>query len=479
MFPNQSLANLLRQEGVTFMRFGGDMASTLGSWKHYRGPREHRQPRNNYGIAWYERYGGSSSWMYFEFIAMCEELGIIPVIGLAFDADTASVNDNADIIEYLYGSSHTPWGAMRIKDGHPTPYGSVWIQFGNEVGMSEQYADFVLNATAAMEQRSVGTPMERKLRFVSNVVLYPGDFQEPKLSAWKRLIKGAIPLGSRMLNDHHEADGQLLNLAIGGGQTVSNVVKNSLVLANFSQLLHEENSSMKLIVGELDAFSNPGACDHCQLRALQTAAYLNLYQSHSDLIEAICYVNAFERLQQEEQGSGWYQGQVLVLPNMTIREPPYYVLQMASEATQKNVVRSSWKGTNNTMATTADGVEQQLLQIFATASDDGKVVAVRVVNQGCEARTLRLVLRGHLHGTVRAAAVTRVNGSMLRSRVPPPPGGTCVGTEPAFGLMMREANTPARPESVVPEPVHASIASDGSVGVALPHWSFLTLMIQL
>jgi hypothetical protein len=45
--------------------------------------------------------------------------------------------------------------------------------------------------------------------------------------------------------------------------------------------------------------------------------------------------------------------------------------------------------------------------------------------------------------------------------------------------MMREANTPARPQSVVPEQVHASIASDGSVGVALPHWSFLTLMIQL
>eukprot|EP01047_Picozoa_sp_COSAG01_P029500 COSAG01_NODE_2025_length_8604_cov_16.296296_12_plen_413_part_00 len=324
----------------------------------------------------------------------------------------------------------------------------------------------------------VGTPMERKLRFVSNVVLYPEDFQEPKLSAWKRLIKGAMHLGSRMLNDHHEADGQLLNLAIGGGQTVSNIMKNSLVLANFSKLLHQENSSMKLIVGELDAFSNPGACDHCQLRALQTAAYLNLYQSRSDLIEAICYVNAFERLQQEEQGSGWYQGQVLVLPNMTIREPPYYVLQMASEATQKNVVQSSWTGTNNTMATTADGVQQQLLQIFATASDDGKVVAVRVLNQGCEARTLRLVLRGGLHGTAPAAA-TRVNGSMLRSRVPPPPGGTCIGDEPAFGLMMREANTPARPQSVVPEQVHASIASDGSVGVALPHWSFLTLMIQL
>ena len=37
--------------------------------------------------------------------------------------------------------------------------------------MDETYADFVLNATAAMEQRSRGTPMEHKLHFVSNVVL--------------------------------------------------------------------------------------------------------------------------------------------------------------------------------------------------------------------------------------------------------------------------------------------------------------------
>ena len=34
----RSLATLLHDQGVTFMRFGGDMASQLHSWKHYRGP---------------------------------------------------------------------------------------------------------------------------------------------------------------------------------------------------------------------------------------------------------------------------------------------------------------------------------------------------------------------------------------------------------------------------------------------------------
>ena len=33
---------------------------------------------------------------------------------------------------YLFGGAETAWGAVRIRDGHPEPYGSVWFQFGNE-----------------------------------------------------------------------------------------------------------------------------------------------------------------------------------------------------------------------------------------------------------------------------------------------------------------------------------------------------------
>lgn len=71
-----------------------------------------------------------------------------------------------------------------------------------------------------------------------------------------------------------------------------------------------------------------------------------------------------------------------------------------------------------------------------------------------------------------------VSGSVLRSRAAPPPGGTCVGNEPAFYSMMNEANTPSRPNAIAPEPAGASIASDGTVSVALPHWSFVALTVH-
>jgi hypothetical protein len=44
--------------------------------------------------------------------------------------------------------------------------------------------------------------------------------------------------------------------------------------------------------------------------------------------------------------------------------------------------------------------------------------------------------------------------------------------------MMNEANTPSRPNAIAPEPAGASIASDGTVSVALPHWSFVALTVH-
>ena len=59
-----------------------------------------------------------------------QELGIIPVIGLDFQS--GDLQDTVDIVEYLFGGADTAWGAVRVRDGHPEPYGSVWFQFGNE-----------------------------------------------------------------------------------------------------------------------------------------------------------------------------------------------------------------------------------------------------------------------------------------------------------------------------------------------------------
>ena len=479
-----SLARELKAQGTNFMRFGGDMASTLGSWKGYRGKATARQPRTRPGAAlgpWFEQYGATASWSYFEFLAMCEEISIIPVIGLDFQgkADAAGVKDVADIVEYLYGdasNSSLPWAQLRKKDGRAQPYSiNVHFQFGNEVGLSAEYADFVGNVTSQMESRSVRTSMEGKLHYVMNNVMDPQDFiDDAKLAAFRKIIRDALPLGERFANDHHEADGQDLNLAVDPntpavyGRNMSVVQKNEAVLRNFSALRKAEGSKMRLIVGELDGFSNPGACSSCQLRALQTAAYLNLYQASG--VHAISYVNAFERLQQEEPSSGWYQGQILLLPNATILQPPFHVIAMASKSTQRNVVKTWLRG-----AAQLGG----LVQLFSSVSDDRKTVAVRVVSQHCKDLPLTLQLHNASSGTLDTAVT--VNVTVLRSRVDTSQlTAPCKSTGMEMYRMMNEGNNADNSNAHVrPERSVETLSAQGSVNLVVPHWSFVTLTMHL
>ena len=60
-------------------------------------------------------------WGPFEFIDMANALGVMPILTLAWD--TNSAEDWADLVEYLYADDSTTWGAIRIhNDSHPAPY---------------------------------------------------------------------------------------------------------------------------------------------------------------------------------------------------------------------------------------------------------------------------------------------------------------------------------------------------------------------
>ena len=52
----------------------------------------------------------------FEFLEFNERAGLQPYLCVNFDEDMPG------LLEYLYGTSSTPWGAQRIADGHPAPY---------------------------------------------------------------------------------------------------------------------------------------------------------------------------------------------------------------------------------------------------------------------------------------------------------------------------------------------------------------------
>jgi hypothetical protein len=83
-------------------------------------------------LAWYTSQDDISYGL-FEFLQLCETVGADPWLVVP---STFSTNDASHLIEYLAGSSGTPYGAKRAASGHPNPwtlsFAKIHLEFGNE-----------------------------------------------------------------------------------------------------------------------------------------------------------------------------------------------------------------------------------------------------------------------------------------------------------------------------------------------------------
>jgi len=89
-------------------------------------------------------YRSSDGMWLLEFLEWCEDLGMQPVLavyaGYSLKKDFIApgpnlqpfVQDALDETEYVTGDASTPWGAQRVRDGHPAPFKLTYVEIGNE-----------------------------------------------------------------------------------------------------------------------------------------------------------------------------------------------------------------------------------------------------------------------------------------------------------------------------------------------------------
>jgi alpha-L-arabinofuranosidase len=80
-----------------------------------------------------------------EFLDLCEELNLVPVVGVNVLGDGASA---ADLVEYILGSSTSPQGTLRAANGRSAPWNVRFFELGNEPSARYAPAD-VPNAGSA------------------------------------------------------------------------------------------------------------------------------------------------------------------------------------------------------------------------------------------------------------------------------------------------------------------------------------------
>ena len=357
----KDVAEALINQGVTVLRYGGSMVNAPEyRWKKMIGPRDRRPP---YTGTWYPY--STDGWGILDFLNLCEAAGFLGVPDFNINE---TPQDMADFMQYVNGSTNTIWGAQRMADGHPQPYGLNYIELGNEESVNgDYYQKFQALAKAIW---AVDT----------NVILVVGDF------SYHQVITNPFSFGgadSRITT--LAAQQQILSLARQNNREVwfdlhvwtDGPASDASLAAMFSydSALGQiaDGARYKVVVFELNANN------HSQRRALANALAINAIERDGRLpitTSANC-------LQPDGQNdNGWDQGLLFLNQSNVWLQPPGYVTRMISHHDKLLLVETDVQSSGN------------LLQASAKRSEDGKSLVLNVVNLSEKVAPTSIILRG-------------------------------------------------------------------------------------
>jgi alpha-L-arabinofuranosidase len=348
----------LLDEGLRVMRYGGFMTNTdwdlerrsPGSgyrWRKMIGPRQERPPYLGTLYAY-----SSNGFGIVDFVAFCEAAGFlsIPVIN-----PLESPADVADLVEYLNGDASTPWGARRVADGHPAPYGLRYLQIGNEEGLGPFYGHRLVRPDYPDLFSAIADAVCARDPEISLVVspwlykVHELNFKENR-EIVRRLLAAAR--GRHVLWDLH-VEGDKISHAHDTERFVP-------AIRAYVDAIDPQNQIQFCVLEE-------NGLQHHMERALGHAHMINTIERMEGAVSIDCAANCLQAWQQND--NGWDQGQLFYTATGWWGMPPYYSQQMIARHYQPLLLPTTLEAAGDA------------LDVTATRSDDGKVVVVKIVNQ--------------------------------------------------------------------------------------------------
>ena len=123
----KDVISLLKELNAPVYRWPGGNFVSGYNWKDGIGERDKRPPRKNPAWTGVE----SNDVGIHEYMELMELIGAEPFI--AVNTGLGTVKEVAEEVEYCNGSTNTPTGKLRAKNGHPEPYDVKWWAVGNEM----------------------------------------------------------------------------------------------------------------------------------------------------------------------------------------------------------------------------------------------------------------------------------------------------------------------------------------------------------
>lgn len=423
------VANAMVQQGLQAIRFGGCANSGCGDvpdykWKAMVGNPAMRPVTRGF---WYPHE--SNGFGIFEFLQLGEAMGIEAVPSLNIDETPEDVRD---LMDYLYGSAQTKWGAQRIADGHPAPYRVRRFQLGNENSVDDAYfAKFKALAEAVWSHDPGIRLVVGDFNYV-DVIRDPFDFtggtKIRTLAAHQRILQLAAKWKAEVDFDVHIWTRQFSD---GGWEHKGGSVATQVAaLDSYAAALRSiapPDARFKVVVFELNANTH----DHS--RALANAYAITALQKRPYL-DVVSSANALQVNGQND--NGWNQGLIFMDQAKVWMQPPYYVHQMVARSMRAQVLRAKVSGGNEATEVTALG-------------DDGGT-SLNIVNASNEAVAYDIDF-----GVASGGAQVTV---------------TSLGPDRGSAV-----NTSGNPVNIVPETSSLRLDGQGRTSYRIPPRTFLTM----
>ena len=356
----RDVAEGMLNQGITVLRYGGSMVNAPEyRWKKMIGPRDRRPP---YPGTWYSY--SSNGWGIPDFLNFCEAAGFMGIPDFNVNESPA---DLADFMEYANGPTNTVWGARRLADGHPQPYGLKYLELGNEECVNDIYAAKFEALARVIWAKDPG------------IVLVVGDFayREPidnpfmiggadshltSLAAQQKILQLAKANHREIWFDVHVwTDGPRPSSSLPGAVSFRDALAKIAEGAKFSVVVFELNAN-----------------NHSQRRALANALAIQ-YLERDGKFPVVAAANELQPDGQND--NGWNQGLLFLNPEQVWLQPPGYVNRMLSQ----NYLPER-------IACQVTGADQ--LDANARRSEDGKTLVLQVVNDDGDPVTAAIKLDG-------------------------------------------------------------------------------------
>ena len=171
----------LKEINYRIMRYPGGNFVSGYRWTDGIGPKESRPRRR--ALAW--RSTETNQFGPHEFMEFAQELGTEPM--WAVNLGTGSIQDAADLVEYMNLPTGTHFADMRAANGHPEPYGVKYWCLGNEMDGPWQigHMDAAAYADKAVEAAKL---MRWTDRGIKTIACGSSNTEIPTYPEWDRTV---------------------------------------------------------------------------------------------------------------------------------------------------------------------------------------------------------------------------------------------------------------------------------------------------